>query len=90
MKHPHYLGDVDLAKKRHVNAYWNLENIRPKPAFLRNYSPRSWSVIDYMWQRMSLIAPLPDDKRYDPAEVAARLWKVSDEIIEQWMEASKL
>jgi hypothetical protein len=85
MKHPHYFGDIDLAKKRHLNAY--LKDIRPQPAFMRNFSAISFNLIDFMWQRMSLIAPLSANERYDSAEVSAKLWKVSDEIIEQWMKA---
>ena len=86
MKHPHYFGDIDAAKKRHLNAYF--KDTSPQPAFMRNFSAIGFNLVDFMWQRMSLIAPLSGNERYDPAEVSAKLWKVSDEIVEQWMEAS--
>ena len=90
MKHPHFWGDEDVAIKRHLQAYANLEGVYPKPRYLRKHEMLNLnrpSFVESMWKKRSFVVPEAEEHKYSIGDVADRLWNVSVTIVEEWEKA---
>ena len=88
MKQHHHLGsteDTQRILRRHFEAF-------PLPdlmnSSLSTVSNMLFSLPNMVWMQNRFIAPLENGSYFKSDEVAAKLWVVSDDIVEAWMKST--